>query len=307
MAKRTAKKKDIKSSLAELAEAWGDAEETSFEDVPDGVYQVRINQATINHSQSSGRLQVSWDVSIVNGEFVNRKLFDHHGIDNAQSIGYFKGTLSKLGYDSEEFDPTSLDETLEELVGTYAEVRQRTKGDYTNVYFNKALDSNEVEDDTEDSDGGGGDGDTAEETTDWAVGDKVVVDFDGEDFTGEINDIDGDEATVSFDDGEEEVVGVEDLKEPDNGDEDEEEDEDEDEEEDEDEDEEEGGVSVDFDDGSVSAKAKKDIKALAEEWEFSPDDYDDLTTLLADIAEEAGVEGSFKTAPTLIKAIKAAE
>ncbi len=52
-----------------------------------------------------------------------------------------------------------------------------------------------------------------ESKNEFEIGDRVTAKIDGETYAGEINDIDGDEASVAFDDGEELVITLEDLTE----------------------------------------------------------------------------------------------
>lgn len=133
--------------MSALDQFWGDVEERSFGEVPDNSYQVSIEEATINHAKSSGRLQCSWVLNIESPtNFKGRKLFKHDGLDNEDSLGWFRGGLARLGIDWPA-SPRELPGVLEGLKGSYALVVARTKkdSDIQNVHFKKALDSTEID------------------------------------------------------------------------------------------------------------------------------------------------------------------
>jgi hypothetical protein len=142
-------KKNITAALEALGD-WDDTEETSFGDVPEGTYQVKVESVTINNAKSSGRLQVSWDLVIVSGEQKGRHIFTHQGIEDVEQRGFLRGALAKLGVEWPK--ASELRNTLSELEGTFAEVKCKTKANKTtgeeffNTYFQKALDTDEVED-----------------------------------------------------------------------------------------------------------------------------------------------------------------
>jgi hypothetical protein len=139
-----------------FGESWGSAEAKTFSDVPAGTYQTRVVAAPINNAKSSGRLQVSWEMVVLDGDQRARHLFKHDGLDTEESIGYFKGSLATLGY-QEPTTKEELKETLDEIVAapTYvvARVTNRKKKvngmmvERTNTRFIRALDSADVTDD----------------------------------------------------------------------------------------------------------------------------------------------------------------
>jgi len=207
-------KKDIAKALAALNDIWGDTDPVSFEDVPDGKYQILLKDIGINESKSSGRLQVSWQLKIVSGSFANRMMFKHDGIDTAESLGYFKGGLARLGVECPD-DMSDLPDVLDELKGTYASVTSRTKkgSDMANVFFDKALDSDDIDEDISE-DPGDPDADAMEETEEviWEVGERCEVDIDGTNYPGEVTEVNDDStALITFDDGDTDTYAFTDL------------------------------------------------------------------------------------------------
>lgn len=227
---------DVDEQLSAMFDdSWGNSQPKEFVDVPNGTYQTRIIAAFVNNAKSSGRLQCTWEMVILDGEQRARHLFKHDGLDNEDSIGYFKGTLSTLGYD-EPADSDALKATLAEIVEapTYAVARVSSKkrkvdGEMvtrSNTRIIRALDSDDVTDDLEEEDLASfiQDYDPAEEMEPAASeedladgdivyekGDRVTKDFDGEAYAGTITRMKGDSATIKFDDGETLTVSVDEL------------------------------------------------------------------------------------------------
>lgn len=190
-----ARKSKLQQALEAIDEEWNEAEagETGgFDDLPNGKYAVRIDGATVNQSKASGRLQVSFTMTVVDGDHAGRKVWKHEGIEGAQSLGYFKTSLARI-----EVDPPAkikdLPATLEEeVVGAFCQITLKTKGEYQNAYFDKALDGEDF--DLEGLEEIGEDGDIE-------VGSRVMADYDGELYPGEVTELDDEEAIVTFDDG----------------------------------------------------------------------------------------------------------
>src|SRR5690606_23524540 len=213
--------KGVSAALKEIESDFDDteaAEGGNFEDIPSGKYQVRIDKADVNHAQSSGRLQVSWELTVCGGDFANRKLWKHDGIDNEKSIGFFKQGIERLGHECPK--AKKLPAFLQELVGTYAEVTVRVKKNdedpenpFRNVYFNKALDEDEVNLEGLDEVDEDGAEEEEEEMHTFSKGDRVTAVIDGETYAGKVikvND-DEDEAKVKFDDGDVQTLAMSDL------------------------------------------------------------------------------------------------
>lgn len=329
---RTRKKSQGKknnSILDEIASEWDESEVNEggdYENLPDGAYQVRLDVAEVGQSQN-GRPQIKYEMTVVSGEFSNRKLWKYDGLDNAQSIGYTRGGLARLGIEADSVH--DLPEELEELIGTYATVTVKTKGEYTNTYFKEALDEEEVDLDDleeegeevdeeveEDEDEEEGDEDQVPEK-----GDRVSAEYDGEDWEGEVVSVNKSKetATVKFDkDGSKDTIAWADLtflegddeegedEEEDEEDEeeveeesDEEEDEGEDEEEEGDEEGDEEGVDLKF--KKITSAQKKKLLALAKKHDVDPEMYDSDLELAADVAEYLGLTGEYKTAAPFFK------
>ena len=111
------------------------AEAPEYEEVPDGKYQARIESVRLESSQK-GDPMIKWDLEVISGSQAGRHIFKNSVVTQA-SIPYVKGDLKTLGMELAKFSDLGL--RLEELLDVTLEVTKRTRGDYTNVYFNRRL------------------------------------------------------------------------------------------------------------------------------------------------------------------------
>ncbi len=111
------------------------AEASKSEEVPDGKYQVRIDTVRLESTQK-GDPMVKFDLVILSGSQAGRHIFKNSVITQA-SLPYVKGDLKTLGLELSKF--SELSNRLEELLDVTIEVTKRTRGEYTNVYFNRRL------------------------------------------------------------------------------------------------------------------------------------------------------------------------
>ncbi len=111
------------------------AQATDNEEVPDGKYQVRIQAVRLDRSQK-GDPMIKWDLVVLSGQHTGRHIFKNSVITQA-SLPFVKGDLKTLGLQLPKF--SELPNHLEPLLDLTLEVTKRTKGEYTNVYFNRLI------------------------------------------------------------------------------------------------------------------------------------------------------------------------
>lgn len=111
------------------------AEAPDFEEVPDGKYQVRIEKAQLTES-NQGDPMIKWDLVVISGTQEGRHIFKN-AVISQKSMPYVKGDLNRLGLEMKRI--SELPNRLPEVLDKKLEVTVRTKGEYTNVYFNKLL------------------------------------------------------------------------------------------------------------------------------------------------------------------------
>lgn len=121
--------------LSSFDDEFASAEAPEYDEVPDGKYQVRIESVRLENSQK-GDPMIKFDLEVLSGSQAGRHIFKNSVITQA-SIPYVKGDLKTLGLELAKF--SELSGRLEELLDVTLEVTKRTRGDYTNVYFNRRI------------------------------------------------------------------------------------------------------------------------------------------------------------------------
>ena len=144
--------KTVASALKGLKGAWKKAEaRVGFSPVPDGQYQARIDNAVLELSKSSKRPQISYELTIVSGEYENRKLWKRDGIDGEEQLEWTKGTLETLDLEIPD-NINDLPDCIDGAKGLGVEITVRTKEEFQNIYFNELLDLDDVVDEDEEED-----------------------------------------------------------------------------------------------------------------------------------------------------------
>jgi hypothetical protein len=131
----TYESRDSQIDLSSFDDEFDSVEVASQEEVPDGKYQVRIDSVRLESSQK-GDPMIKWGLRIISGTQAGRYIFKNSVITQS-SLPYVKGDLKTLGMELAKF--SGLAERLEELLDVTLEVTKRTRGDYTNVYFNRRI------------------------------------------------------------------------------------------------------------------------------------------------------------------------
>ena len=126
---------DSQVDLTSFDDEFETADAPSYDEVPDGKYQVKIQTAKLESSQK-GDPMIKFDLVVISGSQAGRHIFKNSVITQA-SIPYVKGDLKTLGLELSKF--SELSGRLEELLDVTLEVTKRTRGDYTNVYFNRRI------------------------------------------------------------------------------------------------------------------------------------------------------------------------
>lgn len=123
------------ADLSAFDDDYEEAEAPSAGDVPDGKYQVRVHRVDLSRSQA-GDPMLKWDLLVLSGPHADRHIFKNSVITR-KSLPFVKGDLLTLGVELPRF--SELPDHLDSLLDKTLEVNQRTKGEYTNVYFNRRI------------------------------------------------------------------------------------------------------------------------------------------------------------------------
>ena len=107
----------------------------SFGEVPDGRYRVLISDLELGLA-STGNPVLKYGLRIAAGEFRGRMIWKRRAI-TANTIRYTKSELLTCGLRLERF--SHLNRRLAELQGIGLEVSKVTKGEKSDVFFNRRL------------------------------------------------------------------------------------------------------------------------------------------------------------------------
>lgn len=106
--------------------------------IPDGRYEVIIAEATLTKSQRSGNPMVRYILRVSGSTFRDRIIRKHSAITE-NTIRFVRKELEICGLHLEKFE--DLKSRINELEGVELEIVKVTKGEDSNIYFNRAITS----------------------------------------------------------------------------------------------------------------------------------------------------------------------
>jgi len=140
---------DIRSQLKEFDSAWREAVvEDEFKNLPDGKYQVSIDEIRFENAKKSGRLQLAWVLTVISPqENKGRKIFHYRGLDNEESVKWMKKEMFICGLDSPNISdlPDKLPSILDSIIEVTLKTKKTANGEFQNCFINKLLDIDEFE------------------------------------------------------------------------------------------------------------------------------------------------------------------
>ena len=123
------------------------ADRPKVDTMPDGRYDVRIEDAELAVSPRSGNPVLKYTLRVIGPKYANRLIWKRRGITE-NTVQYVMDELKVCGLQLERF--SDLSQFLHEVIGSEIEITRKTRGEDVNIYFNKALDgspTSESEDD----------------------------------------------------------------------------------------------------------------------------------------------------------------
>ena len=198
-------KNKLKKAQGDWKNARSKANETvGFAEVPDGRYLAHLTGATIGESKSSGRLQIQWTWTIVDGEHEGDTNLDFDGLETEDNLVFLGRKLARFSYELPE-DITEIADILDELIEKrpLSRIRLKTRGEFQNVYVDKIMQASSSDEDADASDDDTGSDEDVEDT-DGGVPDEPEESDDEESDDEESDDEGGDDG----DDEQEVEVGM---------------------------------------------------------------------------------------------------
>jgi hypothetical protein len=135
---------DIAHELEAFDEEFRDAKPDTQErsEVPDGTYQVNIENLAIRKSKTDGKTLVKWMLRVISGPQKKRVIWRNNSIATPDNRKFLKGDLLAAGLNLEKL--SDLPARLHELLDMKLEVKKVTTTKagkvYSNVYIQKRID-----------------------------------------------------------------------------------------------------------------------------------------------------------------------
>ena len=142
--------KGFTNRLKNMGRAWKTAKHRAqheatggMDDLADGSYICVVTKARLNESASSGRLQISWEYTILEGENRGRIIYEHAGLETEDNLMWTARRLAQLGYDISDMEIGEIETVLSDVIDEKIKVRVglRTNGEFRNVRVQKNLGS----------------------------------------------------------------------------------------------------------------------------------------------------------------------
>ena len=126
---------DLSEYDAEFQRASSQAPRDSYqEEIPDGFYDARVEDVTLNRVQSSGNPMLIWRLRILGPQHQGRAISKVR-IITQKTVGFLKDDLRKLGVEMGSLK--ELNTRMDEMVDRQIGIMKRTQADrrWTDVYF----------------------------------------------------------------------------------------------------------------------------------------------------------------------------
>jgi len=139
---------NIKEQLEQFDQAWEEAPESAeFDKLPDGKYQVAIEEIRFENAKTSGRLQLAWVLTVISpASYENRKIFHYRGLDREESVGWMKKEIYACGLKAEKLSdlPDLLPQLLDRIIEVTLKTKKNNGEEFQNCFINKLLDGSEL-------------------------------------------------------------------------------------------------------------------------------------------------------------------
>jgi hypothetical protein len=132
------------SILKQYQDEYKIAEVNTYEELPDGRYQVRIERVELKESKNQKLPMLEWEFVVVDGKYEGRHEWKYNLIV-PDRLKWLKQDLFSAGLELEELHkleeelPTLLDRVLDIEIATNKS--EKTGKNYRNVYIRKLIDS----------------------------------------------------------------------------------------------------------------------------------------------------------------------
>lgn len=107
-------------------------------EVPDGTHQAQICRVELKESKTNANPMLEFELDLL-GNYAGRKLWKRCMLTNPDNIKYLKADLYTCGVKIPNINDLNDEGVLAMLIGVTLEITKKTKGEFSNVYFNKRI------------------------------------------------------------------------------------------------------------------------------------------------------------------------
>jgi hypothetical protein len=135
---------DLFPNEADAGEAeslWKGGQDQAERGKPEGKFQVRIKKAALGRSNSSGRMQIHYQLEVVSGDSIGIMLNKYDGMGAVKQVAMTQEQLRRLGVDVKSLSIQQLPAALTTLIDRVVNVTGKVNGDFHNIYFNSMVDT----------------------------------------------------------------------------------------------------------------------------------------------------------------------
>lgn len=129
------------SEAAAAESTWDDGAKEADRNNPVGTFQVSIDDANLGRSINSDRLQITYKMTILTGEYKDVVIRKYDGLETAQQASITRQQMERLGINVKGLSLQQLPAVLLELIGKQAVIMAKKNGQYYNIYFQRLMQS----------------------------------------------------------------------------------------------------------------------------------------------------------------------
>ena len=134
---------DVAADLAGFDEEFSgaDVKPNDQRSIPDGTYTVRVDKCVLTRTKEKRMPMIAWQLVIVGGNFEGQRLFRNNVIQTDKNAEFLKKDLLTAGVEIPLGESLSKNvvKYCEETLDKCIEVKQQTRGENTNIYFNRQV------------------------------------------------------------------------------------------------------------------------------------------------------------------------
>lgn len=127
------------ADLAAFDQAFAEAEveERDFEEIPDGKYQAAIERVELTRTKEQGTPMLKWTLRVSGPAFAGRLLWRNNVLATPENVKWLKNDLHVCGLALGKL--SDLPAHLDRLLDIKLEITKRTRGEFSNIYFNRLI------------------------------------------------------------------------------------------------------------------------------------------------------------------------